>query len=86
MARMLGLLWLFAALGGGVGSGVVRLVEVMPEHIYYLGLGAIVGACGLAFHLNRGRLTRALRPDEPHAEAGRGTGPAAAATGTTRHM
>lgn len=81
MARMLGLLWLFAALGGGIGSGVVRLVEVMPEHIYYLGLGGFVAACGLAFWLMRGRLTRALRADDSDEQPGSRPAPARTTTG-----
>ncbi|HEY8374601.1 MAG TPA: oligopeptide:H+ symporter [Pseudonocardiaceae bacterium] len=64
MGRTLGLLWLFASLGGGLGAGVVRLVEVMPEHIYYLGLGTVASVVGLAFAFGRKALTRALARDE----------------------
>lgn len=67
MARMLGLLWLFAALGGGLGAGLVRLAEVVPEPLYYLNLGAATAIAGLAFAIGRRRLTRSLAPgtDEP---------------------
>jgi POT family proton-dependent oligopeptide transporter len=71
MARTLGLLYLFAALGGGLGAGVVRLAEVIPEPIYYLGLGSAAALAGLAFAIGRRRLTRSLAPgsDEPEAKA-----------------
>lgn len=71
MARTLGLLWLFAALGGGLGAGVVRLATVMPEQIYYLGLGLAAILAGLAFVLKRSKLTRALSKDDqpPSAQA-----------------
>ncbi|HET9139714.1 oligopeptide:H+ symporter [Actinophytocola sp.] len=67
MGRTLGLLYLFAALGGGVGAGVVRLAEVVPEPLYYLGLGSAAALAGLAFAIGRRRLTRSLLPgsDEP---------------------
>lgn len=64
MARTLGLLWLFAALGGGIGAGVVRLAEVMPEPVYYLGLGTVAVAAGLAFVLGRKGLTASLSSDD----------------------
>lgn len=60
MGRTLGMLWLFAGLGGGLGSGVVRLAEVVPEPVYYLGLGAVASLCGLALLARRGALTRGL--------------------------
>jgi POT family proton-dependent oligopeptide transporter len=64
LGRTLGMLWLFAALGGGVGSGVVRLRDVMPEPVYYLGLGGLALVCGVVFALRRRALTRALTNDE----------------------
>jgi proton-dependent oligopeptide transporter, POT family len=69
MARTLGLLWLFAALGGGLGAGVVRLAEVVPEPAYYLGLGSAAVLAGLAFALGRKRLSRALAADDPEPAA-----------------
>ncbi|MGW4799602.1 peptide MFS transporter [Nonomuraea sp. NPDC004297] len=60
MGRTLGLMWLFAGLGGGLGSGVVRLAEVVPEPLYYLGLGSVAAACGLAFALGRRALVNGL--------------------------
>jgi len=60
LGRVLGLYWLFAALGGGVGSGLVRVVDVVSPPAYYLGLGALAVLAGVAFGLGRARLTRAL--------------------------
>ncbi|MBP2327253.1 POT family proton-dependent oligopeptide transporter [Kibdelosporangium banguiense] len=65
MGRTLGTLWLFAGLGGGLGSGLVRLAEVMPEPVYYLGLGAVAAACGVVFVAGRGALARGLAADAP---------------------
>ncbi|WP_216215913.1 peptide MFS transporter [Amycolatopsis aidingensis] len=60
LGRMMGTYWLFAALGGGLGAGVVRLAEVFPEPVYYLGLGTVATVTGLGFLAARSRLTRAL--------------------------
>lgn len=68
MARTLGLLWLFAALGGGLGAGVVRLADVVPEASYYLGLGSVAVLAGVAFLLGRKRLTSALSRDDEVAD------------------
>jgi POT family proton-dependent oligopeptide transporter len=77
MARTLGMLYLFAALGGGLGAGVVRLAEVIPEPAYYSGLGSVAALVGLAFAFGRRRLTRSLAPgsDEPPAAAQTPAGP-----------
>ncbi|GLW06758.1 peptide transporter [Microtetraspora sp. NBRC 13810] len=64
MGRVIGVYWLFAALGGGLGSGVVRLSEVMPEPVYYLGLGLLAALAGLAFLFRRVALSRALATDD----------------------
>ncbi|KNB50326.1 peptide permease [Streptomyces caatingaensis] len=63
MGRVVGLLWLFAALGGGLGSALVRLSGVLGEPVYYLCLGGVASAAGLAFLLGRRRLAGALAPD-----------------------
>ena len=60
LGRMLGLFWLFAALGGAFGSGLVRLADVVAPPVYYVGLGALALAAGTAFVLCRERLSRAL--------------------------
>jgi POT family proton-dependent oligopeptide transporter len=63
MGRVVGVYWLFAALGGGLGSGVVRLSQVVPETAYYLGLGLVAVLAGLSFLLWRVALSRALATD-----------------------
>ncbi|APU14236.1 MULTISPECIES: peptide MFS transporter [Actinoalloteichus] len=68
-SRVLGLLWLFAGMGGGLGSGVVQLATVIPEPLYYLLLGSAATSVGLFFALRRRALTRSLGPDGP-AESG----------------
>jgi POT family proton-dependent oligopeptide transporter len=65
MGRTLGMLWLFAGLGGGLGSGLVRLAEVIPEPVYYLGLGAAAAVCGVAFVVGRRALARGLATGTP---------------------
>ncbi|WP_116198863.1 peptide MFS transporter [Amycolatopsis circi] len=60
MGRVLGMLWLFAALGGGLGSVLVRLSEVVPEPAYYAALGGAAALTGLGFLAGRRALTRAL--------------------------
>lgn len=60
MGRVIGLLWLFAALGGGLGSMLARLSTVVSEPVYYLGLGGAAALAGLVFLLYRRPLGRAL--------------------------
>jgi POT family proton-dependent oligopeptide transporter len=60
---MLGLLWLFAALGGGAGSGMVRLIDVIPEPLYYLMLAVMALAAGGALALRRHAVVRGLAGD-----------------------
>jgi POT family proton-dependent oligopeptide transporter len=80
MGRVIGLLWLFAALGGGLGSMLVRLSTVVPEPLYYLALGGAASLAGVGFYFRRRSLGRALagdvvterpgRPDSSHTPAG----------------
>ncbi|ONI77894.1 MFS transporter [Actinosynnema sp. ALI-1.44] len=60
IGHMLGMYWLFAALGGGLGSGMVQLVRVLPEAVYYLALGVVTTLVGTAFAVGRRRLATAL--------------------------
>ncbi|WP_410601147.1 peptide MFS transporter [Amycolatopsis sp. lyj-90] len=46
--RTIGLIWLFSALGAGLGSQVVHLSDVLPHYVYYLSLGLLVGCAGTA--------------------------------------
>jgi POT family proton-dependent oligopeptide transporter len=64
MGRVVGLLWLFAALGGGLGSALVRLSQVLSAPVYYLALGSSALVVGLVFLLCRQQLSGALAGDE----------------------
>ncbi|GAA3582901.1 oligopeptide:H+ symporter [Amycolatopsis ultiminotia] len=64
LGRMLGLFWLFSALGAAAGSGLVRLSEVIAPAVYYLTLGGVALVAGAAFAVFRTRLTRSLAPAE----------------------
>jgi POT family proton-dependent oligopeptide transporter len=46
LSHMLGLWWLFAALGGGLGAQVVRLADAFSLPAYFLLIGAAVTAFG----------------------------------------
>ncbi|MFB9235127.1 peptide MFS transporter [Plantactinospora siamensis] len=61
LGQALGVYWLFAALGGGLGSGLVRLVDVLPDQVYYLGLGAVTTLVGLLFLARRRSILASLR-------------------------
>ncbi|MFF3323768.1 peptide MFS transporter [Streptomyces sp. NPDC002889] len=75
IAHMLGLLWLFAALGGGAGSGMVRLIDVIPEPLYYLMLAVMALAMGGALALRRHSVQRGLAGDEEMQDAATGRAP-----------
>jgi POT family proton-dependent oligopeptide transporter len=64
MGRVIGLLWLFAALGGGAGSLLVRLSQAINEPLYFLGVGGVTALVGVLFWLCRGRLGAALAADQ----------------------
>ncbi|MFC3509372.1 peptide MFS transporter [Amycolatopsis halotolerans] len=74
-ARMLGLYWLFAGLGSAIGAILLRLLQLIPELWYYLGLGAASVLAGLLFTVFRGRLTAALRRDPAGHDAPRAAAP-----------
>jgi POT family proton-dependent oligopeptide transporter len=46
LSQMLGLWWLFAALGGGLGAQLVRLADAFSLAGYFLLIGAAVTAFG----------------------------------------
>ncbi|MDG4820761.1 peptide MFS transporter [Asanoa sp. WMMD1127] len=68
LGQTLGVYWLFAALGGGLGSGLVRLVDVLPDQVYYLALGSLATAVGVLFLGRRKRITTLLRAAPAPAE------------------
>lgn len=60
MSSTLGLLWLFAALGGGLGSQVVRLSEALGEVTYFLSVGSFAAVIGIVFWFMRHTIARGL--------------------------
>ncbi|KZB88316.1 peptide MFS transporter [Amycolatopsis regifaucium] len=74
-ARMLGLYWLFAGLGSAIGAALLRLLQLIPEQYYYLGLGTVSVLTGLLFLRSRRRLTAALRHDPGEHEVPRPSEP-----------
>ncbi|MGH4026009.1 MAG: peptide MFS transporter [Pseudonocardiaceae bacterium] len=60
LGQTLGLLWLFAALGGGLGSQVVRLTQVLPLSTYFLVCGLAITLAGLVFAWWRHAIAAAL--------------------------
>jgi POT family proton-dependent oligopeptide transporter len=60
LSQTLGLWWLFAALGGGLGSQLARLVDLLGHPAYFFVLGAVVTATGLVMLARRQAITRAL--------------------------
>lgn len=64
IGRVMGMYWLFAAVGGVLGNGVLaRLSTKVPLNAYFFGVGVAVLVCGVLFVLLRERLTNALAPD-----------------------
>lgn len=60
LGQALGLLWLFAALGGGLGSQLVRLSQAVAPAWYFLGCGVATTLAGLLFGWRRRPIARAL--------------------------
>ncbi|GAA0525983.1 oligopeptide:H+ symporter [Paractinoplanes ferrugineus] len=68
--QMIGVWWLFSAMGAGLGSQVVRLADVLPDSVYYGALGALgCGYAGLLF-VRRRRIAGALAVDPANDRAG----------------
>ncbi|WP_119730361.1 peptide MFS transporter [Thermomonospora amylolytica] len=77
--RVIGLWWLFCALGVAVGSRVVLLIDVLPDWVYYLllGLTTVAAAAVLALFGRRVARMTAYRTDAPEAppqDAGKRSG------------
>ena len=64
--RLLGLFWLFAAVGAAVGGQAARLAEVVPDAVYYLLLAGVGLAVGAALTVTARSLRRRL--EAPPAE------------------
>ncbi|MEV5329730.1 peptide MFS transporter [Nonomuraea sp. NPDC052634] len=70
--QLIGLWWLFSAMGMGLGSQAARLSEVLPAPVYYAGSGLIALAVAGVLAAFGGRITRtfgyaAAEPAVPHA-------------------
>src|SRR2546423_12559542 len=62
LSQMLGLWWLFAALGGGLGAQLVRLADAFSLAGYFLLIGAVVTAFGGVLLLRARALAGAASP------------------------
>jgi POT family proton-dependent oligopeptide transporter len=60
VGRVIGLVWLFSALGAGLGAQVVRLADVVPHQYYYLGQGVVALAAAAAIVVFGRRLREAF--------------------------
>ncbi|MEW9547183.1 peptide MFS transporter [Nonomuraea sp. NPDC050783] len=60
VSRMMGVWWLFAALGVGLGGQLARLSTVVPPPVYFAALGLLVLAVGVAVAAFARRIDRAL--------------------------
>ncbi|HZN19465.1 MAG TPA: oligopeptide:H+ symporter [Micromonosporaceae bacterium] len=68
LGRVMGLYWLFAAVGGGFGNGALAQVAASaPLDGYFTVVGGVAVLVGLAFVLLRRRLTEALAKDPDEA-------------------
>lgn len=56
LGQALGLYWLFAAMGGGLSSGVAKLIDVLSGPVYYLLLGLVALVIAGAFVAFRQKL------------------------------
>ena len=65
IGQTLGLLWLFAALGGGLGSQIVRLSQTLPQTAYFLGCGLLTTLAGMMFAWRRHAIARTLAVEPP---------------------
>ncbi|GAA1665820.1 hypothetical protein GCM10009765_14180 [Fodinicola feengrottensis] len=83
VGRVIGLVWLFSALGAGLGAQAVRLGDALPPDYYYLGQGIVALAAAAAMMLFGRRLREAfaIRPasrpiGQPVRESSTAIGPA----------
>jgi POT family proton-dependent oligopeptide transporter len=65
LSHMLGLWWLFAALGGGLGAQVVRLADAFSLTAYFLMIGGAVTAFGAVLLARVGTMVRGLGAAQP---------------------
>lgn len=60
LSQMIGLLWLFAALGGGLGSQIVLLAQALPASVYFLSYGIFATALAGLMALRRRSIVAGL--------------------------
>ncbi|MFI6323653.1 peptide MFS transporter [Nonomuraea sp. NPDC050556] len=60
-SRVLGLFWMFAAIGAAIGGRLAQLTTVIPLPLYYLLLGVVGTAAALVLAAGAGALGRRLR-------------------------
>jgi POT family proton-dependent oligopeptide transporter len=65
LSHALGLWWLFASLGGGLGSQLVRLTGVLGESRYFLLVGSAVALTGLVLLARKHSVVRGLTAPAP---------------------
>lgn len=63
--RTMALYWMFAGVGGGLGSLLGRLAGGEPRPVYYLGLALLALVTAAGFALARRRLAEAMAPSLP---------------------
>lgn len=63
--RTMALYWMFAGVGGGLGSLLGRLAGGEPRPVYYLGLSLLALVTAAGFALARRRLAEAMAPSVP---------------------
>ena len=60
ISQTIGVLGLFAAFGGGVGSQIVLIAQVLPADGYYLAFGLVVCVVGVVMLVRRRAISRGL--------------------------
>ncbi|WP_083983322.1 peptide MFS transporter [Actinomadura hibisca] len=60
VGRTIGLVWLFSALGAGLGAQVVHLADVLSAPVYYFAVASLAGLAALAVVLGGGAARRAF--------------------------
>lgn len=65
--RYLGLFWLFAAVGAGLGGQLARLADTLTLPAYFLLFGTLATAAGVALALGVRRIRRQLGEEQPAA-------------------
>jgi len=73
ISQTIGMLGLFGAFGGGLGSMIVLAAQSLPATAYYLSYGLVASSIGLIVALRRRGIARGLARQEEPATDGAGT-------------